>query len=102
MQVTETLSEGLKREFKVVVGASVDESSTTLAAQSNLLELKDGAEERGRPLTISLVGKKERKPFDRRTNEEMPPDIGTTLFIPHFEDKPLVTTAGSQHTTNAV
>src|SRR5437667_428696 len=99
MQVTETLSEGLKREFKVVVGAAfeiadtsgielerhvvevtdvhVDEALARLAAQNKQWEAKEGAAEKGDRLTISFVGKMEDKPFEGGAAEDVPLEIGS-------------------------
>ena len=92
----------LERHVVEVTDAHVDEALARLAAQNKRWELKEGAAEKGDRVTISFVGKIEGKPFDGGTAEDVPLEIGSSQFIPGFEDQLVGTTAGSEHTINVV
>src|SRR5436309_2282576 len=94
MQVTETLAEGLKHEFKISVPASdldakADEAIKRIADQNRPYAAKAGGAkaETGDRVTISFKGSINGELFDGGTGEGIPVVIGAGQFIPGFEEQ---------------
>src|SRR5205085_2639239 len=121
MQVTETLNEGLKHEFKVNVPAS----DLDAKADARLVDLKDKVRLNGfRPgkvpvshlkkvygrsvmaetidqtirVTINFKGTIDGVPFDGGTGENIQVTIGSNTFIPGFEEQLIGIAAGETRT----
>src|SRR5438094_668851 len=118
MQVTETLTEGLKHEFQISVSAS----DLDAKADARLVDLKDKVRlngfrpgkvpvshikkvyapsvmaETGDRVTISFKGTINGTPFEGGTGEGIQVTIGSNTFIPGFEEQLLGIAAGETRT----
>src|SRR5258708_7343446 len=119
MQVTETLSDGLKREYQVTVppaglearlagraaegtDAEFDEALGKIAEQNKPYAAKgEGAKvENGDRAVIDFTGKLDGEPFEGGTGGDVGVNVGSGTFIPGFEEQLIGMVAGEARTVN--
>ncbi|MEM8576210.1 MAG: trigger factor [Pseudomonadota bacterium] len=97
-EIPELETGGLKLEKLVVKAgdADVDEALGNLAETAQDFEAKDGAAENGDQVVMNFLGKVDGEAFEGGAAEDYPLVLGSSSFIPGFEDQLVGTKAGEE------
>jgi len=88
----------LARLTAAVSDAEVDQALQTLAEQNRLFVAKPEAAEKGDRVTVSFQGTIGGAPFDGGSGTDVPIILGSSRFIPGFEDQLVGVKAGESRT----
>ena len=88
----------LERLSAEVSDSEVDQAVQALADQNRPYAAKDGAAEKGDRVTISFQGTIDGQPFDGGAAEDVPVQLGSSRFLPGFEDNLVGAKAGESRT----
>ena len=99
-EIPELDTKGLKLERLTVKAddAAVDEALASLAESAQSFEDKDGASEDGDQVVIDFTGKLGDEPFEGGSAEDYPLTLGSSSFIPGFEEQLVGVSAGDEKT----
>ncbi|MEM6489651.1 MAG: trigger factor [Pseudomonadota bacterium] len=88
----------LERKVVTVDDAQIDEALQKLAASSKSFDTKEGAAEDGDQVVIDFVGKLDGEAFEGGSAEDYPLELGSSSFIPGFEEQLVGASAGEEKT----
>lgn len=91
----------LEKEIAEADDKAVSEGIERLAEDAVTYEEKDGAAESGDQIMIDFVGKIDGEPFEGGSSEDAPLVLGTSSFIPGFEEGLLGSKAGEEQVVEA-
>ncbi|MEL6338005.1 MAG: trigger factor [Pseudomonadota bacterium] len=86
----------LERKVVEVTDEAVEEALTKLAAESQDYEAKEGAAADGDQVVIDFVGKVDGEAFEGGAGEDYPLVLGSSSFIPGFEEQLVGLSAGEE------
>jgi trigger factor len=90
----------LEKQVAEVTDSEVDDAIKLLAERNRPFAAKDGGAASGDRITISFVGKIDGKPFEGGSGEDLVVEIGSSAFVPGFEDQLVGIKAGETRTVN--